>query len=98
MAAAAHVVGVQDVEADHLARVAVHSNAGMGLAGEEAVGLLLGEFLELRERHALTHDLVPDFPGSGRVLFLIFPDRYHAVKMGVLFNLLDNHLMGALLQ
>ena len=42
VAAAAHVVGMQDVEADDLSGVAVPGDGGIGLAGEEAVGLVRG--------------------------------------------------------
>ena len=47
VAAAAHVVGVQDVEADEFARLAVGSDAGIGLAAEEVVGRLPGQLVEL---------------------------------------------------
>ena len=75
--ATAHVIGVQDVEADNLARLAVHSYARIGLAVEEVVSLPLVQFLDLRECHAFTHHLVPDAHGIGHVLLLIFPNRNH---------------------
>ena len=78
--ASAHVVGVQDVETDKFARLTIHSDAGIGLAAEETVSLPLGQFLDLRERHAFTHHLVPNAHGLGHVLLLIFPDDNHTVQ------------------
>ena len=80
VAASAHVIGVQDVETDNLARLAIHGDTGMGLAAEKNVGLLIGQFLNLWEGNALTHHLVPDRHGLGCVVLLIFSDNYHVVK------------------
>ena len=62
---------MQDIETDNLARLAIGGNAGIGLAAEEAVGLLLGQFLDLWECHSLTHHLVPDLHGRGHVCLLL---------------------------
>ena len=80
VAAAAHVVGVQDVEADDFARLAVDGDSGIGLAAEEVVGRRPGQLVELRERYALAHDLVPDVHGLCGIGRLIFPDRDHVVN------------------
>jgi hypothetical protein len=45
---------MQDVQADHLARLAILGYAGIGLAVEEVVSLTLGQFLDLEEITALT--------------------------------------------
>ena len=73
---------MQDVETDKLTRLAINSNARIGLAAEETVSFLIGQFFDLRERHAFTHHLVPNAHGLGHVLLLIFPDSNHTVQSG----------------
>lgn len=81
VSAAAHVIGVKDVKTDNLARLAILGNACIGLAAEEAVSLLPGQFLDLRECHALTHHLVPYLHGRSHVLTLVFPNSNHIAEM-----------------
>ena len=89
VSATAHVVGVEDVETDDLARVAIDGNASIRLVAEEVGSLLLGQFIDLRKSHALAHHLVPYAHGLEHIGRLIFPDDNHVVnplaRCGLLF-------------
>ena len=72
VAAAAFVVGMQDVEAEDLAvRL---GDGGVGLSGEKFRAGLLVQAVLLRKGDAVLHDLVPDPDHIGQVRRLIGSD------------------------
>lgn len=76
VAAAADVVGMQDVEADNIALLLCH--AAIGLCRKKIVAALLIEAVQLGKGHALLHHLIPD-PHHRRDVFFIIASDDHAV-------------------
>lgn len=67
VAAAPHVVRVQDVQSEHIPVLRVAGDAGEGLLAEEAVAAFGAEKVLLRKGEARLHDLVPDVRRGLRV-------------------------------
>ena len=79
VAAAPHVVGVQDVEAEH--SPALHGGRGEVLGGEEALRVPGRKLVELREGFAAAHDFVPDGAQALYVPGGVFPYFKHIVLL-----------------
>ena len=65
VAAAAHVIGVQDVKAQDRAAFVLLSHSAVGLFCEKGFCALCFQRFKLRESLALTHDFVPDLCHGG---------------------------------
>ena len=83
--AAADVVRVQDVQAQHGAGVGILGHGIVGLGGEKRPAGVQRQRVLLREGHAVFHHLVPDLHHGGQVFFGIGADHdLHAAKSPIL--------------
>lgn len=74
MAAAADVIGVQDIKAVYMAGLPVFCDGSMGLLREKGRTGFCVQQLLLREGHAVLYDLVPDTVQSRKVGLRICSD------------------------
>ncbi len=79
MPASTHIVGMEDVKTDYLARFFFNGNARVGLAAEEIVCRVFCLFLLLWKGDALPDDGIPNLHRCFSIAMVVSSYRYHNI-------------------